>query len=465
MACSTSSGSSLSQRGFQSEQLDGVMVGMGGCGCGCGASAAAEVGWLPGLIAERGGRGAPRATEKVAEGGSGSCSLFDAPAPSSVYCTLDCTGDLEGSDSACQSLIDDCSTHVLSASELAAYAVSSIPPTIRGATETELEMIRAAWALLRENIDIVKWAICLRYGKTKADDIMDWLTDHVDGSRWTGVYVLDTSIGGPFFVPPRAVPSVIIVSRGSDLWQGYLDYWTSGDPSTQACMALDFAAGLAHELCHVARYNIADVDAFEFDPGTDVTTCYTSFIIGNTVRWALFQRYPPGMMVNSNCCDRKADASQFGCGNTAAQFKSCTTGSGDSGEAYSGAWDWIADRVLGTALDRIRKFGNLLHMFGDLVGENIAEAISQARECITNLRECLGLPPDVSGGGGSGPNPICEICPWLCSGTDAGLAVVSEEAGVACIDAILAAMTSRDPDNPYFGLSRWYTPESEGLYG
>lgn len=304
--------------GPRGDPFHGSLPGMAGCDCGCGAGETVrDPGWMPGeaelgkvmLMGGIGGheRSAPFGGLRLLSLGasarspgldglerrarvtssSGACTLFDSPTPSSAHCTLDCSSDLKGTDEECQAWIDDCTTHVLAESELDAYASTEIPPTIRGETETERELIQAAWSLLLDNVDLVRWAICLVFGSDRAEDLMDRLTDHLDGSRWTGVYMLDTSVGGPFFVPPTTYSSILYIVRGSELWQYYLRLWTSGDHTSRTCAALDFAAGLAHELCHVARYSIADV---EFDGDGTIGSCFKSLTPLTTCLLGTFTR-------------------------------------------------------------------------------------------------------------------------------------------------------------------------------
>ena len=398
---------------------------------------------------------------------------------------LDCSDHLEGSEAECADWIEDCTPRVLSAAELAEYAATDIPPSVRGETAMERELIQAAWALLQDNLDLVRWAICMRYGADKAERVMDRLTDHVDGTLWTGVYVADVSFGGPFFVPPF-IPTpfnpthitrnsnALFIVRGSGLWQGYLEKWSSGDLSSQSCVALDFAAGIAHELCHVARYNAVDLEFDDvpllgpkYGDGVD-SRCFDSYIIGNSIRWALFQRYPPASMVDQDCCEDKAKDSMLACGSTDADFgRTCQKGSGDpESSGYSGFGERLVDWIVGTVELGVHVIGSKLAWLWERFEsafQVVVDAVDTVWDCITNIRECLDLGPGGGSGGGGGNNPMCEVCPWLCVGGMGHSG--SDDAMTACIDAIMASILDKDSDDPFDMMSPWYVPEMEGVDG
>lgn len=460
MSCSSVPLHSPTGWGPRSEAFHGSMAGMTDCGCGCSAETV-EVDWMPTFGMGRGWDSEP-ARGRSASSGDG-CALFEVPSFTGGSCKTDCSDDLDGTAAECESWIEGCATMVLTEDDLDAYATSDIPPSVHGETDTERELIQAAWSLLEENIDLVRWAICLRYGATKAERVMDRLTNNIDGTWWVGLYVMDVAFGGPFFVPPflptlppSRVSDALIIVRGSDFWQDLLKMWTSGDLSSRSCAALDFAAGLAHELCHVGRYTMVDL---EIDGDGITETCFTSFIIGNTVRWALFQRYPPALMGDSNCCGDKADASMFACGDTHAHFKGCAEGSGDPDESgYSSAVEGILDRGLAAIEFWIHQIISRI----EWAWEYVESAVDAAWDCITNIRDCLNLGAGSSGGGG-GNDPICRTCPSLCVG---GKFVGGSDDDMAvCMLAIMASIFDKDSDDPYDFLNPTFYLEPEELYG
>ncbi len=152
---------------------------------------------------------------------------------------------------------------------------------IKNATEGEEDLILHAWAVLQDNIDLARWAVCWVTGR---NDAWDCLFKHLEGQKRTTIRMKDGDKKSFTAGPTRGIR----IYRGHNRWLNYLLGWYSGkasvcglDRQDAACLALDLAVTLLHESIHVCARATGD----------DADDCRKSYLVENIFRWALMKRY------------------------------------------------------------------------------------------------------------------------------------------------------------------------------
>ncbi|MBA3405021.1 MAG: hypothetical protein H0U13_10110 [Gemmatimonadaceae bacterium] len=206
-----------------------------------------------------------------------------------------------------------------------------------------LELLSAAVSFLRDNIDIVEWALCLVAGyvprgafanvNANLDTLVQGVTQMVLGitpnpewPNWTGanappdwtVTIHGMKVDGPRFTAEEPMSSVAFTTPNGDgsigvnvaaystRIQNWLASWQSADPAVQVCGVASCAGTLLHELVHVwvklQDYdgNVADYGYHEWYPGDEddpkepepVPVPWDTARMANTVfMWAAARRY------------------------------------------------------------------------------------------------------------------------------------------------------------------------------
>ncbi len=209
-----------------------------------------------------------------------------------------CHRPIKGDDATCAELapvdtpasLDD----FVSASSADAAGRVDIDPAF-SATETDL--LLKAWAILVQNTDLVKWAVC-------------WIT----GNPGAGDCIVHRILGKGYKVSIKAKEGegsfhttwfreIQILVEGAH-WVDYVDIWSCGDGASaeQICSAVDLSATLLHEITHVCNRAWWD--------GDGAGKCYTSYLVENAYRWAVFHRYRD--LAGSGCCDEVRKPDVFG---------------------------------------------------------------------------------------------------------------------------------------------------------
>lgn len=232
---------------------------------------------------------------------TGAVAVLDPPARSEWDGT--CEHKMEGNRSLCTALLDARSIADFYEMDVEGYADTVV---IKGFGEDGEDLLLHAWALLNENTDLIRYAVCWATGNEEgADEIIAHLRrtrsrvniKAEDGSRCTEHWAFLTSsadIGGG---------GTIKVCVNYRFWQTALENWTSASRSDRPCSVLEVAVALLHELAHVAWRGLAD--AWEF-----LGTCRKPQLIENVFRWAMYQRY--AWIESSECCDGQGTDKQFG---------------------------------------------------------------------------------------------------------------------------------------------------------
>lgn len=220
-----------------------------------------------------------------------------------------CTSSLRGSDDECA---DEACESTRAVPDMDALAASDPPIDIVdlrvGTTDCEdslAALIRAAWALLLANLDLVRWTACHVYGS----DASDCLANSINGMPIEVDSLLDVfSDGGladvDIYLSDRdwAVAGTswalrkIVIYAGDYYWDVAVSRWCCGDNTTRACVAVDVATVLFHELTHycILSWDIGD------------GSCYDAYVMESVFRWAIFDRYPD--LALSPCCSAFYDA-------------------------------------------------------------------------------------------------------------------------------------------------------------
>jgi hypothetical protein len=145
----------------------------------------------------------------------------------------------------------------------------------------ETSMLATAFALLKKNVDIVKWVECRLTGE-------DRITSYLKGKKnWNQEIKLtgkSKEASGTF----RAKLFHRLYIFQGNRWADYVNAWMmpgSHDPDIdRATVALELSATLLHELVHSVRYLQSDDDTQK--------NCRYSYLIENMYRWAMYKRYP-----------------------------------------------------------------------------------------------------------------------------------------------------------------------------
>lgn len=271
-------------------------------------------------------------------------------------CRHDCLHEMvESGPGPCDDYIEECGTRRLTDGELDAYGAEFIGssaegfkqgPRIRDASVVEEQLVTAAWNLVLQNMDMVRWAVCKATG-TIDDSKYKALLRRINGKTRITVKIWDIDPPGDGFALALDGSGTIVIWGGEGVWATYVDMWNNGaSPNVRLCSALNLAAVLLHELCHLAGYTYIDLG----------NKCYDVYLIESAFKWAVFQRYPqagndPDAPTNSkgqptnSCCNQFDEDWVFGCGASYAPQTDCTTvsGGGSSSGYYAGGGGILDD--------------------------------------------------------------------------------------------------------------------------
>lgn len=266
--------------------------------------------------------------------GRGSCTPLLRPETGGTY---DSEKYLTGSDAECKVYACD---EVRSLPNMNEYASYDWPVayydlrTSKDRCDEELESIlRAAWRLLAENLDLVNWASCWTRGTGDPDCLHSAIeTSWYESSAITRLLgdlsaLLALSVGDALALATAwadVILSVFVIPldwhvagaiRGLGLavysdheyWQVATSQWHNGNNSTKACIAIDVATVLLHELTHFCLAPVADLDEEKGHA--------SSYMMESVFRWAMFNRYSG--VSDSACCRGAEDllsSDQFAAG-------------------------------------------------------------------------------------------------------------------------------------------------------
>ncbi len=153
------------------------------------------------------------------------------------------------------------------------------------------DVLNAAFCILRESLDIVRWVACLVFG-ADGECLVRACTQET-------VYNLYCSEERNPWGPCNSVAwtsyvtSTIAVCTTHPAIQKYAAVFRCGSATERLCVAVDLAATLFHEFTHLCLLNTDDPAGVDCDKRS-------SYRAENTFRWALLQRYKRAM--EAPCC-------------------------------------------------------------------------------------------------------------------------------------------------------------------
>ena len=168
--------------------------------------------------------------------------------------------------------------------------------------QTSKRLIKEAWALLRMNLDLVEWSICVGFcGQgfgTKHQDVFDCVRERLGGTKPLLVQVdcIDRYPLGEapwVFALDMQFPDTIhffAPATGSH-FQDTVEEYCKGGSFGPMCLSVYIASVLLHEMTHTCGVSYLD--------GGD-SECRESYLIDQTFLWAMLMRYPQSLI--SPCC-------------------------------------------------------------------------------------------------------------------------------------------------------------------
>jgi hypothetical protein len=173
------------------------------------------------------------------------------------------------------------------------------------------EFIQQVWALLQENVDLVRWAMCVA-GRMYDRETRTWNPIYPNGDtacveeRILGVRDNPVELEIVFDCPEfkmRAIRGrpgsgkVLICgdedSNGGIAFDMYCDNHNER-PAHRMCALLAIASSLLHELTHLCGFD------HKKDEQGKVISCSFPYLTGAYFAWAMMQRYPQAS--KSPCC-------------------------------------------------------------------------------------------------------------------------------------------------------------------
>lgn len=215
--------------------------------------------------------------------------------------TTSCPDDFTGS-AECNALADgEIREYTLSAlSTLGSRAAENV--VIRGdADATDEDLLRQAWGVLQNNVDLINWAVCWATGNSNGDHCIVNRISRTSSRVEVRLYDEGTCPVQVtnFYGAVDGTGGRIRICKSGD-WEVYREKFTSGDELMILCSVLDLAAAICHELTHVCGRASGD----------EPDGCYRSYLIENAFRWGLFRRFPAAAV--GTCCQGLSDSSLFG---------------------------------------------------------------------------------------------------------------------------------------------------------
>ncbi len=225
--------------------------------------------------------------------------------PPGDWASRACAAGLDGDEETCRTYVhprrlDDVWLHAFAADVADSF-------TIEGETDAERGLIVAAWALLHDASDLVRWAMCWFNGDPDAGRCMRAYLAGEGEERVKIIVEPGTDPDGEGVVMSTAPDSTsfwewlgldrgtrrIYVWRGNEQVAGLTAMWDlATSPAEQYCAAFLFAYNLLHELAHVCGREEHD------EPGE----CADPYVIQNIFIHAAFHLHRD--ITESACCEQ-----------------------------------------------------------------------------------------------------------------------------------------------------------------
>jgi hypothetical protein len=204
--------------------------------------------------------------------------------------------------------------------------VYSLPTKTTPVNWEMVDLAQYAWALLYDNLDLVEWTSCVWYGESATDDsffenlgglfgvagsLAECVSDKIQGKAPDVTIMFQPSIpNGAFSTTPNPLTGgTIHIPISGNVWnKKYVDKFDAAAPGSagEFCIVADLAATLLHELVHSCLTG-GSLDTPV--AGDSANTCSTSYLIENSLRWALGKRYP--CLLSTSDCGYYGDSRLF----------------------------------------------------------------------------------------------------------------------------------------------------------
>ena len=161
---------------------------------------------------------------------------------------------------------------------------------IEGAEDYEEQLLRTAWALITQNLDLMEFA--LTYLRGAGDGVFERFSEHVLGETGSTVELRDSGSGFVTYLK-------IKINKTRSRWKNYVRIWTneSVSDSDRLCCALDLACTLAHETTHLADLVCVEDGFAGFKEGV-YTELYDLGLLSPFWEWVLWEHIEKG----GHCC-------------------------------------------------------------------------------------------------------------------------------------------------------------------
>jgi hypothetical protein len=215
--------------------------------------------------------------------------------------------------------------------ECTEIAVTTTRWNFDGGTEGQRAVLKAAFSLLQQNMDLVEWSLCLAFDIAVPFNLRDLIanphsiklrfSNDVSFEHWWSAYVAgeSTDTGGSgvslcgacsldgdqiAYACPWEI-SFCTDARYIQRWEG----WCCATGQERLAMAIGAAALVYHELLHVTGVQAGHTERCRVE-GEEDESCDRLYMAENTLEWALFTRFPIATL--PECVDGGVSGSNLG---------------------------------------------------------------------------------------------------------------------------------------------------------
>jgi hypothetical protein len=155
----------------------------------------------------------------------------------------------------------------------------------------EFDLLKMAALLIDQNQDLLSYALCLAgAGNQKTSCMLDilshsWWPWDKEPDIVLRDHIAPDLVGYPAVAWANPVTKEINLDQSSDWWACMVEKFCSGDASSRTCAAVDVAAVIVHEAMHLCWADLTDRP----------DRCSIVYLVENTYRWAMLQRYPDSL--------------------------------------------------------------------------------------------------------------------------------------------------------------------------
>lgn len=176
--------------------------------------------------------------------------------------------------------------------------------TFDGGTANQRAVVKAAYSLLQQNMDLVAWIVCMAFGDTHipnlkavintpsivtvrfSDEVSSTLCAACGGSPDTVYFP-----SAPTSYVAFACPWLITFCSTDSLIKNWDKKWCCASAESRLCIVIDAAILIFHELCHVVGLQVGHDDE-----------CDAIYMAEAGLGWAMHTRFPRAG--DSPCCEK-----------------------------------------------------------------------------------------------------------------------------------------------------------------